>query len=360
MNGAHDAADEASNESTLEVVAELRGRAVLVEDGALYLGRNYQMLRTTDEGRTWTALPSLPRSPVRRVAELSRLACRLLRHEIRALVRPAEGSYVATSRQGVFHGREGERWMKPSAVQEDGLPYKPPMRLTTGPDGVVLWGEYSIRREGRPIRIFASRDGGRHFEIAHTFAGGSVLHVHNLQYDAQRDHYWVFVGDHGDEPGIGQLSSDLQRFEWLRKGGQEVRAVVAFDFGDRLVYATDSELETNALISLDKSSGRTERLREFDGSCIYGCRFGGLYAISTTVEPSPVNQSPWSSLWVSRDGERWSRAYRARKDRWSAWYLQFGSVVLPSGASASETLAFSGQAVEGLDGRTRLARLRPA
>lgn len=350
---------EASEAGGLEIRSRFPGRAVLADpDGTLYIGRNFRVLASRDEGATWNPLFALPRSPMRRAAELSRLACRLLRHEIRALARLPKGTFVAASRTGVFYGREGQAVLSPSLVADAARPYRPPMRLTVGTGGVVLWGEYTSRRDGQPIRLFASRDGGRVFEVVHTLAGKSVLHIHNIQYDAARDHYWVFAGDHGAEPGIGMLSSDLGSFEWFLRGEQRYRAVTAFDFGDRLIYATDTELETNALISLDKASGRSERLREFDGSCIYACRFGDLCAISTTVEPSPVNKSRWASLWLSADGEQWTRAFRARKDLWSANYFQFGSLVLPAGETPRPTPIFSGQALRGLDGDTITATYR--
>ncbi len=116
-------------------------------------------------------------------------------------------------------------------------------------------------------------------------------------------------------------------------------------------------MEQNALISLDKATGRHERLRDFPGSCIYACRFGGLYAIATSVEPSPVNHTLDATLWISRDAEKWSPIYSARKDAWSADYFQFGSIVLPVGHSGRETLLYSGQAVRAIDGRARTARL---
>ena len=135
-------------------------------------------------------------------------------------------------------------------------------------------------------------------------------------------------------------------------------AVEVFDAGDRLVYATDTELETNALMSLDKRSGRCERMREFEGSCIYACRFGGLYALSTAVEPSPVNASRDATLWISRDLQDWRCAWRAEKDVWSAHYFQFGSIVLPCGHGPEDTLWLGGQAVSGIDGHTLAARPR--
>lgn len=342
----------------LEVRARLPGRAVLAEaEGTLHLGNNYEILRSDDDGRSWRQVAELPRSPWRRAAEVSRLACRLLRQEVRALARLADGTYVAANREGVFHGPGG--MLRPSAVEPDGASVRAPMRITVGPGGEVVWGEYTSERPPRAVRLYASEDGGRSFRVIHTLEAGSVLHVHNIVYDPHLDHYWVLAGDHDHEPGIGRLSRDLERFEWFVKGEQRYRAVALFDFGDRLVYATDTEREPNGLISLDKQNGKTERLRDFDGSCIYGCRFGGLYAITTTVEPSPVNRSPWARLWLSRDAIHWKLAWEARKDRWNADWFQFGSIVLPAGGTERERIVFSGQAVEDLDGQTALAELAP-
>jgi hypothetical protein len=181
--------------------------------------------------------------------------------------------------------------------------------------------------------------------------------VHNVVYDPGRDHYWVLLGDHGEHAGIAMLSADLERFDWYVRGEQSFRAVEIFDLGDRLVFATDTEVARVELISLDKDGGRFERLREFEGSCIYACRFGDVFALSTTVEPSAVNTCPRAGLWLSRDALHWKLAYAAPKDRWSPRYLQYGSIVLPSGSSNANRLYFSGQAVKGLDGRTVVAEV---
>jgi len=346
-----------NEEIQLEILRECRGRAVLANGASgLHVSLNYDILRSPDEGGTWTRVSSLPRSPLRRLAEASRLACRLLRHEVRALARLSDGTYLAANRGGVFRGREGDPVMTRCEIETGDLPLMPPMRITVGPGDTVVWGEYGSGRT-RPMRLYASRDGGRSFQVVHALEVGSVLHIHNIVYDPTLDHYWVLSGDKGEEPGIGRLSSDLRRFEWFLKGEQRYRAVELFDFGDRLVYATDTHLEQNSLISLDKATGRLERLRDLDGSCIYACRFGGIFAITTTVEPSPVNREPFASLWLSRDCETWKRALRLEKDRWDADYFQFGSIVLPPGSTASERIVFSGQAVKGLDGRTAVAQL---
>jgi hypothetical protein len=315
-------------------------------------------VRSRDGGATWEPVAALPRDPLRRAAERSRLVCRLLRHEVRALAELGDGRLVAANRRGVFAGAPGDGLLAPSRVAGGGLPVLPPLCVGTGPDAVVF-GEYGSPR-GRPMRIFASRDGARSFDAVHAFAPGEVLHIHNIVFDAREDHYWVLTGDFDAQPGIGRLSRDLARFEWFVRGEQRFRAVDFFDQGDHLVYATDTQLEENALVSLDKRSGRADRLRPFEGSCIYACRFGPWFAITTTVEPSAVNSSRDATLWLSRDLERWHCALRAPKDRWHADYFQFGSLVLPRGASDRPAIALSGQAVAGLDGTLVTGSFAPA
>lgn len=342
----------------LDLEHRSRGRAVLVRpDGTIYAARHLTILRSRDDGATWERVGALPRDPLRRVAEFSRLACRLLRHEVRALVELDDGTLVAANRRGLFRGRPGDALFTASRFDAGGWPVLPPLCLGVGP-GVVLFGEYASSR-GRPMRVFASRDGGQHFEAVHAFAPGEILHVHNVIHDTELGHYWVLTGDFDDQVGIGRLSSDLQRFEWFVRGEQRFRAVDLFDAGDHLVYATDTQLEPNALIRLDKRTGRCERGRPFEGSCIYACRFGDWFALTTTVEPSSINASRDATLQVSRDLEHWHCALRERKDRWNADYFQFGSLVLPRGTSGRDVVAVSGQALARLDGELWTGRLQP-
>jgi hypothetical protein len=348
-----------TDQSLLTIAHTCAGRALYVcPDGALYVARGCAVYRSDDDGRTWKPVVRLPYGPMRRLVKVSRLACRVLRHEIRAWLVSADGSYVASDRREVYYARPGEPLMSRSRIDEGGVRPMAPISLSAGPNNRILWGEYGANKRRRSVRIYVSDDGGHSFSVAYVFDAGSIRHVHNIVYDRDLEHYWVLAGDHGHEPGIGRLSADLNHFEWVVKGEQRYRAVCVFDFGDRLVYGTDTEMEPNAVLRLDKNTGRIERVTEMDGSCIYACRFGGLYVMSTTVEPSKVNRSQNASLWVSRDGERWTKVFQAAKDRWNERYFQFGSLVLPRGESDREAIAFSGQAVRGLDGSVVVATLR--
>lgn len=335
------------------------GRVLLVQpDGTLFAGKGLQILRGRVGSHVWGPMTRLPSPLLRGIVGRVRLGARLLRMEVRAMGVLSTGAVVASNRQWVYYARPSERKMRRASVEEGSQRLFPPMMITVGPGDRVLWGEYdSHTAHGKPVRLYVSDDAGKTYSIARVFEGGSILHVHNLIFDPTIRKYWLLAGDHNHEPGIGILSEDLKDFDWLVKGKQEHRAVDIFDFGDRLVYGMDSEKEANAVISLDKKSGRIERHTEIDGSCIYSCKFGGLHVLSTTVEPSAVNKGRHAGLWVSRDGDRWTRVYQAEKDRWDPRYFQYGSIVLPRGATRAETIVFSGQALQGLDGRIMEGRL---
>ncbi len=340
---------------------QCRGRALLVlPDGTFYIGRGQAIYRSTDDGRTWKLAARLPTSLVRRGLAHIRLACRLLRHEVKAMAVLSNGALVACNRQGVYHAAPRGHTMLPSKITCDGPPAKPPMTLNVGPGDRVTWGEYNSKTgHGLPIRIFVSEDAGAHYRAVHTSAGGDVLHVHSVFFDTQLGHYWVLTGDFDNEPGIGKLAADFSHFEWLARGRQQFRAVEVFDCGPFFVYGTDTQLEENHIVRLNKADATLETLQKTDGSCIYACRFGGLYVLSTSVEPSSINPSETASLWVSGDGIEWNEVYSAEKDSWHPVYFQFGSLVLPRGGSERETVLLSGQALRGIDGNVIVADITP-
>ncbi|MBI5765232.1 MAG: exo-alpha-sialidase [Planctomycetes bacterium] len=335
------------------------GRAVAIQrDGTIYAGRSYRIYRSVDDGASWQFVTSMPTKFVRGTASVLRLGQRLLRQEVRAMGVLSDGTLVSANREWVYVGHPGERTMSRANVEEGTQRLFPPMCMTVGPGDRVLWGEYDSRTaHGKPVRLYVSDDRGRTYQVARVFEGGSILHVHNLLYDAAIGKYWLLAGDHNHEPGIGMLSADLKDFDWLVKGQQQFRAVEVFDFGSRLIYGMDTEKEANWIVSLDKKSGKVERLQSIEGSCIYATRFGRYYTISTTVEPSSVNHSKKATMWVSTDGTRWNKVLEAEKDGWDAKYFQYGSLVLPRGESDRDTIVFSGQALRQLDGRLVCADL---
>jgi len=343
--------------SNLKIQHRCPGRAVHVEpDGTLYIARKYAIHASKDDGKSWSHVATMPYALKRRIGALTRMTSRLLRVEVRAAMRLSDGRFIAANREGVCFLDTTNRQMVRSQVDSGNVDWWPPMTISRGPNDLIVWGEYGGNPQRRSVRLFASDDGGKSFHVAFSFPAGEIRHIHNLYFDASLDKYWVLSGDHDHEPGIGLLSRDFRDLEWVVKGDQTHRAVEVFDFGDRLVYGTDTEMAPNAVMSLDKATGKVRRVAETDGSCIYAGRFGDTYAITTSVEPSEVNACRDAKLLLSRDGETWHEVFSAPKDRWNENYFQFGSLVLPRGNSDRNTIMFSGQALRGIDGSVNVGQ----
>jgi len=211
----------------------------------------------------------------------------------------------------------------------------------------VLFGEYGGAEMDRvQVRLYCSDDGGRHFEPTYEFPKGDVHHIHNIVVDLYANHYWVLAGDHGRTAGIGVLSKDCRHLDWVARGNQMVRAVRVLVRSDCLIYGSDSEVESNYVVRLEKKSGRYERVIPVDGSSLYAADFGGLAIISTSVEPSKINKGKHASLYSSLDGANWTRQLSLHKDGWGTWLFQIGLIVLPYVQSRQPACGmFSGQAL---------------
>lgn len=351
---------------TLQPVYRGSGRAIFVQsDGTLFRSHHYDIFQSKDTGKSWERIVSIPRPFNRRFVEPFRLLCRLLRYEVRAFLPLENGGHIAATRSGIFYSSPSRRLMRHSKIESGSVPVHYPMTISYDNSGRIIWGEYWSNSERHEVRIFLSEDNGSSFHTVHTFKPGETRHVHNILYDEKLNKFWIFTGDHNTDPGIGLLDADFSGFEWVHKGKQMYRAVWAFNLGENLVYATDTEREVNGIYVLDKSTGKIEHIKAINGSCIYATRCGDYYVISTTAEPlkrsvngaNPVQ----SSIWISSDGFDWRNVFTGVKDlstsKWSYTYFQFGSIVLPRGESEHTTLMFSGQALKEIDGKVFTADL---
>lgn len=341
----------------LEIQGATRGRALFIDGrGSLYVARKYRIFRSDDGGRSWALDCHVPPSGWKPVAAEFALAARLLRFNIQAFQVLADGTRVAVARDGIYRAGPGEsRMTRTWAVTRGSRP------ITLSAEGSrVLFGEYGGAEMDRVgVRVYLSEDGGRRFEPLFEFPAGDIHHVHNVVVDPYADHYWVLAGDHGRTPGIAALSKDGHHLDWVDRGHQMVRAVSALPRPDCLLYGSDSELEPNHLIRLDKKTGRWERLLPVEGSSLYAADVAGMAVISTSVEASAVNTSRQCSLYGSRDDTTWSRLVSFEKDAWSP-LLQFGLIVLPTVQSPATTRwMFSGQALAGQHDRVSLCGPHP-
>ena len=335
----------------LKITPAYTGRVVhLGRDDTIYWGNKYRLYSAgVGDKPTLVATAACPAK--RKLVETHRLLCRLFRHEIRGAAFLPNNSIVVSTRQNLYYGKVGEIELKPARIPLLNPSIKPPMTFTADSRGRILWGEYWSNPDLREVRLFVSNDNGETYEAFYTFKPGQIKHVHNIIEDENDNCYWVLVGDHNSQPGIGRLSSNLKDFDWLVKGQQKYRAVNLFVFNDRLVYATDSEKEANAICVIDKKTAKWEKLCDIPGSSIFGARCGKWFTISTSVECFETFENQGATLWISPDADNWQQVFSAAKDMWPIIYFQFGSIILPRSQRqwGSDKIVFSGQALKKYD-----------
>jgi len=232
------------------------------------------------------------------------------------------------------------------------------MRISVTDSGNVVWGEYGRNMKRDPVSIYCSRDGGKNYEPVFTFEGGDIRHIHHVIPTAQKDGFWVLSGDYGDEPGIAHLSSDFAELKWIVRGEQSHRAVHVFQEDDTLVYGTDTELEKNRIVRLSINTKGIEDTQKLGGSSLYGVKVAGFNVLSTTVEPSDINQSKDAEVWLQKRDGNWTQMLSGRKDWLPGLPFQFGSWVLPTGATNEPFLFVSGQSLRKYDNEILMLDLR--
>lgn len=326
-----------------------KGRSLYIsESGTFYIACGYKIYASDDHGQSWRLDALVRRADLHAVMAGLKMPSRLLRYYVSAFSLLSDGSRVAVARDGIYSARPDELQMNCIFRFKRG---SRPLNFAVGHEDCVVWGEYGDLPAGEPIFLYASGKNGQTFDVVHAFPPGDIRHVHNVVWD-QFDHvYWVMVGDFDRQPGIGRLSRDLKSFDWIIRGGQDARAVGVIVEKDFIYYGTDSELEQNYIVRLDKKSGHISKLMKVEGSSLYASRFGNVRLISTCVEPSRVNLARQSVVYASADGDLWQPVCAFKKDFWNAKLFQFGTVVLPVSRYDKPLGMFSGQALEELDNR---------
>jgi hypothetical protein len=334
------------------MLGQIVGRALFIsQQGELYVARQYAIYRSGDWGTSWQLDCWIPGQLWKRAVASSRLGRRLLRYDIVALGLLSDGIRVAVARDGLYLAEPGVKEMRRVFQITRG---SRPLNIVVDDRNRILFGEYGDVSGEKERFIYISDNKGRSFHVGYTFSPGEIRHVHNVIYDQSNDVYWVLVGDFDGQPGIGVLSKDMSRLDWLVRGDQKARAVGAIVERDCIYYGTDSELTQNFIIRLDKKSGRQDVLQPIEGSSLYASKFGSIKLISTCVEPSLVNRSTVAVLYASVDGSNWSPIKSCQKDCWHPIYFQFGTLVLPTSHYSGARGMFSGQSVKDLDNRTEL------
>ncbi len=232
----------------------------------------------------------------------------------------------------------------------------------------IYFGEYFSNPDRNEVRIWRrKKSDNSEWEVAYTFEKGVINHIHTLVVDKYRDCVWILTGDFDNAAGFWIATDDFRSVVPAVVGKQEYRSCAAFAHPEGILYATDTQLESNSIRFLRKvgSVFESEKLYDLEGSCIYSCTVGESYFFSTAVEPASEGKSKldlisyrrgkgiksWNSEIVMGNLEEGFRRIAIfEKDILPMGLCQFGTVVFSPGKEETEHLVCYGVALKRIDG----------
>ena len=308
--------------ATFDGIVHSRGpRSYASQRGLIY--------RSDDDGQEWVPFTRLPLTPAQRVASSGRLSRRLWRAAVHHVVPLPDGSLVVFAYRTIYRVDSAGSCTGLSALHGSR-----PLWVCAH-DGAVYYGEYRANREGSPVHVWASRDGGATWTAVHRFPG--VRHVHGVFRDPYDDALWITTGDSDEASGIWRTRDGFATVKRVAGGTQQTRAVQLLFTPTHVHFGSDAPAGANHLYRFRRADKAIERLQRVQGPVYYGCRAGGRLFFSTACEPPTLRATHDVGVWSSADGERWQPVATFRKDRWPARLLQHGHVLFPAETGTTVT-----------------------
>ena len=331
-----------------------------IQNAVIYAAKGYKIYKSLDEGESWELDGKVKDSKYAFWANINRLLARLLRIEVSDLIVLENGSRVVTARKGIFVAKPNSKEYKQTFFVTRGTR---PLNICIDKDNSLYFGEYLrngpfVQEEREEVHIYKSKNYGQNWEVCYTFPKNTVRHIHGIFYDKFTNKMWFATGDKGDECIIGNTEDGFNTINIVKQGKQKYRAVQLLFFKDFIVYGTDTEHEKNYIYRFDREGNKEYSIQEIQGSVLAATQIGEYACISTTVEPSEINDEPYAHLWFSRNGIDWHDIYKVKKDIFSLKYFQYGKILFPHNAMINKQIVFTGHALEKFDNKTVIMELK--
>lgn len=335
--------------------------ALCIQNNIMYAAKGYTVYKSANEGKSWELDGRVIDGKYSLWANISRLLARLLRIEVSGLIILEDGSRVVTAKKGIFVAKPNSKEYKQTFFITRGTK---PLNICTDQTNCLYFGEYVrngpyVQETREEVHVYKSGDNGQTWEVCYTFPKNTVRHIHGIFYDKFTDKMWFTSGDKGDECIIGNTDDGFNTINIVKQGKQKYRAVQLLFFKDFIVYGTDTEHEKNYIYRFDREGNKEYRLQEIQGSVLSASQIDEYACISTTVEPSEINDEPYAHLWRSYNGLVWEDIYEIKKDLLSLKYFQYGKILFPHNAMTKTQVVFTGHALEKFDNKTVIFDISP-
>ncbi len=340
-------------DATVDDVAEMVHHA---DERGVWATRGRRVLfRPAGDEDGWKEVARFPRILPRDLPIGSRLAARLLRLA-KCNVHPTRSGKLLGIRAGTVLRLDGREARPLGQIQGRSLMNRAIAETSAGD---LLFGEYSPNLLRRPVRIYRVDPDLERCEVACEIGPPTISHVHAVHVDPWvPGKLWVTTGDFRGECHLIETDEALSELRFHGDGSQLWRIVgIAFQ-EDRLCWRTDSNLEQNHIVSMERATGRIERHGEVESSTWYlASTSDGVHLATTSVEKGAGIQTTRATLLASRDGTSWTRIAAFEKDPLPARLFGWGALHLPSGRWSSAGFWLSGEGVRGLDGAAQRCSL---
>jgi hypothetical protein len=339
---------------TVELAPELDGYGVeWVEPGRMILSRRNRLFESTNINPEPRLLGEVQVPIWQRQAARVRLGQRMMRFMFYNVIPLGDGKYFVTFNRQVgildrhgFHAVEG--MLQRFRVLRGAC--------ALGDSGAVYFGEYFYNEKRVPVHVYRCRPDEKRAEIAHTFAAGSVRHVHGVYRDPFSSAIWVATGDHPHESCLWRTDDEFASLQVFGSGDEGWRAVSLQFTRDAVYYATDAEFRQNLVYRVDRATGERTIVGEIDGPVYYSHTVDGEMFFAVTAELCPSQAEMKATLWRVTADEGLEQVYSAAKDLGARKILgppfMVGTMNFPGGPGAPGGTYFHGVSLKGIDNRT--------
>ncbi|WP_310556235.1 hypothetical protein [Flavobacterium sp.] len=222
-------------------------------------------------------------------------------------------------------------------------------------ENALYFGEYFANFERKSVHIY-KRQESTNWEIVYTFPEGTIEHIHAIVPDKFRDCLWILTGDFDKASGIWMAKNNFQDVKSILIGEQIFRSCVAFPEEKGIIYATDSQFETNSIRILHEKDSQwvSDFICEINGPAIYGCKVKNDLFFSTSVEGDSISKGKFMQFLDKVPGPGIKEAYshivggnlqkgfsvlsKNKKDIYPFILFQFGAITFPTGINDTNFL----------------------
>jgi hypothetical protein len=316
-------------------------------EGNWFASRGYEVWYSSDEGASWTRTSTLRSDRLAWAARCPFLA-QAGRLGIHNLLQLSTGTLICVADGVLYRSTDRGATFVPSLSEFRG---RRPLRMGMCQDhtGKIYLGEYWLNQERNAVRLWSSDDDGLTWRPIHSWPGGTVRHIHFVQFDPYEQLIWVGTGDKDSECRIACSQDGGVSFEAIGGGAQIWRAASVLFTPEAILWGTDIGVDhddqPNHLVRWERSTRVLQTLMCIDGPAYYSAQTAeGTLAIGTAVERGRNEKDRCVHLYLTKDQQTWNNIRL-----WSRWRVPaaFGpaTITFPQSDAPLSRLLFNASCV---------------